>query len=768
MKRAILAMALGAGMLSLTSALAQDNVEGPYGTLNGDNWGRARLDATAGAYANGIEEAWALDVRAAGSDLCHTRTHPVFDAAGNAYWLTDVLTPDGYQYVASASPAGAFRWQSSQWLNGAPGQLGRGGVTVGATAVYAFGGGEAFDYDGDDTAGWAVAAFDKATGATIWLTDIDGQWPGLPSASLDVNGEYHPCLHDGRLYILFQGSMGLGVAILDAATGAVLRYDTPSSMSNTRPQAGGVVYVEDVFAGGFDGLFLNSGMWGPPHDVWGLRVTTSGIVQEWQQDGGKQSGRSHVVYSSSQQQLYAHTWWDDDWAGTGTGEGFGVYDVTDGTILGSARGGNHGFFDTASLGWDDASLVAGEFNGNVIVYRVAPDGSVAVMEKWSGTDNWREMQHFGQLLKETPNDVDGIYLSSTFNGDGEPDPYPAQIVLVDLSDATEVVEVDDAGAYIDDIEVLSGADFDNLVVEFGEDFETWSIGDATTQEPLWTDGGTAGDVKPQIVEEPGIPDLAPQGKMLFLDPMFEGDFPAISFLFPWEPLNNVVVLRWKQYRPDLLDDLWLCFGSLPCAVGHDADEYIHAIGYWDPASPRALQTAMQWDMVELRVDFVNSTYEVYVNGVKDETRPPFTLGAVPFVDSMYWDLTSTAVIVPESEPFASYDVDAGNDARGPTMGPDGKIYYFNSGDGKLVALEPAAPSLCAGDLNCDGIVDFDDIDPFVAALGCQGGDPNCWPPPSMPEIPADCPWLNGDTNGDEAVDFDDIDPFVARIGATCP
>ena len=71
-----------------------------------------------------------------------------------------------------------------------------------------------------------------------------------------------------------------------------------------------------------------------------------------------------------------------------------------------------------------------------------------------------------------------------------------------------------------------------------------------------------------------------------------------------------------------------------------------------------------------------------------------------------------------------------------------------------------SPGLCAGDLNCDGVVDFDDIDPFVAALGCQGGDPNCWDPT--------CPWLNGDCNSDETVNFDDIDPFVGRIGAECP
>ena len=70
------------------------------------------------------------------------------------------------------------------------------------------------------------------------------------------------------------------------------------------------------------------------------------------------------------------------------------------------------------------------------------------------------------------------------------------------------------------------------------------------------------------------------------------------------------------------------------------------------------------------------------------------------------------------------------------------------------------PTLCAGDMNCDGVVDFSDIDAFVAALGCPGGAPECWD--------STCPWLNGDGNGDATVNFDDIDPFVARIGATCP
>ncbi len=73
-------------------------------------------------------------------------------------------------------------------------------------------------------------------------------------------------------------------------------------------------------------------------------------------------------------------------------------------------------------------------------------------------------------------------------------------------------------------------------------------------------------------------------------------------------------------------------------------------------------------------------------------------------------------------------------------------------------LGTPGPALCAGDLNCDGQVDFDDIGLFVEALGYPGGAG--WPY-------ADCPWLNGDCNGNQQVDFDDIDPFVARIGASC-
>ncbi len=69
----------------------------------------------------------------------------------------------------------------------------------------------------------------------------------------------------------------------------------------------------------------------------------------------------------------------------------------------------------------------------------------------------------------------------------------------------------------------------------------------------------------------------------------------------------------------------------------------------------------------------------------------------------------------------------------------------------------STPGRCRGDTNCDGVVTFDDIDPFVEALQGQAA----WPYP-------DCPWLNADCDGDGDVDFDDIDSFVSLIGTVCP
>ncbi|MEW6253069.1 MAG: FG-GAP-like repeat-containing protein [Planctomycetota bacterium] len=66
----------------------------------------------------------------------------------------------------------------------------------------------------------------------------------------------------------------------------------------------------------------------------------------------------------------------------------------------------------------------------------------------------------------------------------------------------------------------------------------------------------------------------------------------------------------------------------------------------------------------------------------------------------------------------------------------------------------AYPVALPGDLNCDGRVDFDDINPFVLALS----DPQAY----QAAYPG-CNILNGDCNGDGQVNFDDINPFVALL-----
>jgi hypothetical protein len=57
-----------------------------------------------------------------------------------------------------------------------------------------------------------------------------------------------------------------------------------------------------------------------------------------------------------------------------------------------------------------------------------------------------------------------------------------------------------------------------------------------------------------------------------------------------------------------------------------------------------------------------------------------------------------------------------------------------------------------GDLNCDGRVDFRDIDPFVAALSGPAAYAAAYPA---------CVWISADCNEDGAVNYRDIDAFVA-------
>jgi len=91
--------------------------------------------------------------------------------------------------------------------------------------------------------------------------------------------------------------------------------------------------------------------------------------------------------------------------------------------------------------------------------------------------------------------------------------------------------------------------------------------------------------------------------------------------------------------------------------------------------------------------------------------------------------------------------------------PDGTDWYYVPGGWGIscsFATKLAAPEI--GDLNCDGAVNFFDIDAFVAALLAT--------PPDYAEYYQDypgCDHLLADCNDDGNVNFFDIDPFVAIL-----
>lgn len=78
----------------------------------------------------------------------------------------------------------------------------------------------------------------------------------------------------------------------------------------------------------------------------------------------------------------------------------------------------------------------------------------------------------------------------------------------------------------------------------------------------------------------------------------------------------------------------------------------------------------------------------------------------------------------------------------------------NPGGGRTLVNVNLATDVRRGDLNCDGKVDFGDINPFIMILANPAGWQQQYP---------DCPLLNADIDGDGKVGFGDINPFVRLL-----
>jgi hypothetical protein len=82
-------------------------------------------------------------------------------------------------------------------------------------------------------------------------------------------------------------------------------------------------------------------------------------------------------------------------------------------------------------------------------------------------------------------------------------------------------------------------------------------------------------------------------------------------------------------------------------------------------------------------------------------------------------------------------------------------FLINSPTSRVWFVKPDLQQLL-GDMNGDRAVNFDDVNPFVAALVSQARYEARYP---------GCRWLNGDIDGGGDVNFDDINPFVALLAS---
>jgi hypothetical protein len=84
-------------------------------------------------------------------------------------------------------------------------------------------------------------------------------------------------------------------------------------------------------------------------------------------------------------------------------------------------------------------------------------------------------------------------------------------------------------------------------------------------------------------------------------------------------------------------------------------------------------------------------------------------------------------------------------------------------DGVRFDPQPTPP-VCAGDGNCDGNVNWRDIDYLIAA---QNDNQSAWSA-LFPAPGPSCTIANLDCSGDGHVNWRDIDPFIALMNTTCP
>ncbi len=168
------------------------------------------------------------------------------------------------------------------------------------------------------------------------------------------------------------------------------------------------------------------------------------------------------------------------------------------------------------------------------------------------------------------------------------------------------------------------------------------------------------------------------------------------------------------------------------------------------------------------VDFVIDDFETYTAGVEALFQEPGLSGSTA-ANLILPNPNISAVSAAEGNPgqsarlgFFFKDTGASRWVRLTTSGATNRsrpIIDLTKPIRFDMLLAPAAPPVIRGDANCDGNVDFFDIDPFLLAL---------FDPTTYASTFCDGSTANADTDCSGSVDFFDIDPFLACLFSACP
>ncbi len=214
---------------------------------------------------------------------------------------------------------------------------------------------------------------------------------------------------------------------------------------------------------------------------------------------------------------------------------------------------------------------------------------------------------------------------------------------------------------------------------------------------------------------------------------------------PFRSFDNSVSLThngWVAFIADLQPSgrgVFLSNGVLTQTIATTVNGDVASIDFFPPVANERGSVAFRAVKNGLRGIYVGDSVVLRL-AVQEHGIVPTDLGNARI------DQHDSSVVFGGAPAINKYGDVAFNAALTP---PDNNQIEWGSGIFVALARSP-------GDLDCDGDVDFFDIDPLVLAFSGPDAYHAQYP---------DCRWFNGDCDNDGDVDFFDIDPFVALLGS---